>query len=335
MTLPASLTIGGLTFRPPVVLAPLAGYSDLAFRMGQRAFGGVGLAVTEMLSPASLLQGKGTKRKLLLATCEEDRPLSYQIYGARACDLCAAARWLEDHGVPMIDINMGCPQRKISHNGAGAGLLRDPAEAVRMAAEVVKTVRIPVTVKLRLGWTKEQLVAHEMVPGLEDAGVAAITIHGRTRCQGYTGEADRAAIRRVVEAARRIPVIANGDVTSPAAARRLFTETGCAGIMIGRGALSNPWLLRDIHRDLQGLPPLPPPSWAECMAYMRAHFERMIDLYGPGVGTVLYRKWIPLYVRRWLNNRQRMVSWLQVEDPDVMRGLMDELTAEKLGEPKT
>lgn len=328
MTVPASLAIGGLVFSPPVLLAPMAGYSDLPFRRGLRGFGGIGLAYTEMLSPASLLQGKGRKRKALLATGDDDRPLGYQIYGAHATDLCAAARWLEAHGAPLVDINMGCPQRKISHHGAGAGLLRDPAEAVRIAGEVVKSVSIPVTVKLRLGWDHERIVAPEMVPGLEAAGVAAVTIHGRTRGQGYSGSADREAIARVVAAARRIPVIGNGDVTSPAAARRMFDETGCAGIMIGRGALSNPWLIRDVARDLQGAPPAIPPTRAEWMTYMRGHFERMVDLYGPVGGTLLYRKWIPLYVRQWLKDRQRMVRWLLVEDPDTLRGLMDELAAE-------
>ena len=328
MTVPASLRIGGLTFSPPVLLAPMAGYSDLPFRHGIRTLGGIGLAYTEMLSPASLLQGKGRKRKALLATTPDDTPLGYQIYGAHATDLCAAARWLETHGAPLIDINMGCPQRKISHHGAGAGLLRDPAEAVRIAGEVVKSVGIPVTVKLRLGWDHDHIVAPDMVPGLEAAGVAAITIHGRTRGQGYSGAADREAIARVVAAAHRIPVIGNGDVTTPAAALRMFEETGCAGIMIGRGALSNPWLARDVSRHLQGLPPAPAPARADWMAYMRAHFERMVDLYGPVGGTLLYRKWIPLYVRAWLKDRQRMVQWLLVDDPDVMRSLMDGLAAE-------
>lgn len=331
MTIPASLTIGGLTFSPPILLAPMAGYSDFPFRSGLRALGGVGLAYTEMLSPAGLLQGKGQKRKTLLATNEDDNPLGYQIYGSNAPALCRAAQWLEANGAPLVDINMGCPQRKISSHGAGAGLLRDPIEAVRIAGEVVRAVHIPVTVKLRLGWDHESLVAHDMVPGLEAVGVAAITIHGRTRGQGYTGTADRNAMRRVVAAARHVPVIANGDVTSPSTARRLFDETGCAAIMIGRGALSNPWLVRDIARDLQGLPPAPAPEWAERMTHMRAHFERMVTLYGPVGGTLLYRKWIPQYVRHSLRDRPRMVSWLQVVDPDIMRGLMEELAAEKAG----
>lgn len=328
MSVPLRLRIGDLEFATPLLAAPMAGYSDLAFRMSVRPLGGIGLAYTEMLSPASLLQGKGKRRKVLLATCPEDVPLGYQIYGARAAMLCDAARVLEQAGAGLIDINMGCPQRKISGNGAGAGLLRDPEEAVRIAAAVVRSVRVPVTVKLRLGWDAERLVAHEMVPALEDAGVAAVTIHGRTRGQGYTGKADLEQMRKVVQAARRIPVIGNGDVTSPEAARRMFEATGCAAIMIGRGLLANPWLVRDIWRDLRGEPALPAPDRAERLAYMKAHFERMLELYGPATGTVLYRKWIPQYGRRLMRGRQHMVQLLQICDPDEMRRAMDALAGE-------
>lgn len=329
MNLPLRLKIAGLEFETPLLAAPMAGYSDLAFRNSIRPLGGVGLAYTEMLSPASLLQGKGKRSRILLATCEEDKPLGYQIYGAHTSTLCDAARLLEQTGVKLIDINMGCPQRKIAGNGAGAGLLRDPEEAVRIAASVVQSVKVPVTVKLRLGWDSERLVAHEMVPGLEAAGVAAITIHGRTRSQGYTGKADLDEIRRVVQAARNIPIIGNGDVTSPEAARRMFETTGCAAIMIGRGILSNPWLIRDIWRDLQGLPPAPIPDRAEQLVYMRTHFERMLQLYGPAVGTILYRKWIPQYGRKLLKGRRHMVELLQITEADDMRQAMDALTQEQ------
>ena len=328
MSTPSRLVIGDLTFDPPLLVAPMAGYSDLAFRMSVRPLGGVGLAYTEMLSPASLLQGKGKRKNILLATCDEDRPLGYQIYGAHASTLCDAARLLAASGVKLIDINMGCPQRKISGNGAGAGLLRDPEEAVRIAASVVKSVTVPVTVKLRLGWDLDRLVAHEMVPGLEEAGVAAITIHGRTRGQGYTGKADLDEIRKVVQAARRVPVIGNGDITSPEAARRMFETTGCAGLMIGRGLLANPWLVRDIWRDLQGLPPAPAPTRMDRLEYMRAHFERMLQLYGPAVGTILYRKWIPQYGRKLLRGRQHMVELLQITEADEMRRAMEALASD-------
>lgn len=325
MTIPDQVEIAGARIAPPILMAPMAGYSDLAFRMSVRELGGIGMAFTEMLSPASLLQGKGHKRKALLATCASDQPLGYQIYGSHAGALQKAAAWLAHHGATLIDINMGCPQRKISTHGAGAGLLRDPEEAVRIAAAVVESAGVPVTVKLRLGWDHNRLVAHEMVPALEAAGVAAITIHGRTRGQGYTGKADLDEIRRVVQAARMVPVIGNGDVTSAETARRMFEATGCKAIMIGRGLLANPWLIRDIARDLSGHPPLPSPSRQERVAFALAHFDRMAELYGPGGATLLYRKWIPQYLRRILNDRQHMVAMLQIEDPVRMRSSIAEL----------
>ena len=220
---------------------------------------------------------------------------------------------------------MGCPQRKISVQGAGAGLLRDPKEAIRIAAGVVNSVRIPVTVKLRLGWDTENLVAHEMVPELEAAGVAAITIHGRTRCQGFSGEADLQGIRTVVQAAKRIPVIGNGDITSPEAAIQMFEVTGCAGIMLGRGPLKNPWLIRDIWNKMQGIQALPPPTREEWVNFACAHFERMIELYGPIGATRLYRKWIPQYLRRILAGRRHLVEMMQIEDAVEMRHAIEDL----------
>jgi len=325
MSIPASFRIGPLEFESPVLFAPLAGYSDFAFRMSLRELGGVGFAYTEMLSPSSLLMNKARKLKTLIATSEADTPLGYQIYGTNADTLAKAADWLEKHGARLVDINMGCPQRKISHHGAGAGLLRNPEEAIRIAAHVVKSVSIPVTVKLRLGWDLQTLVAHEMVPRLEEAGVAAITIHGRTRSQGYAGQADLDQIRKVVHAATRVPVIGNGDVTSPATARTMFSETGCSAIMIGRGAIKNPWLLRDIRNDLQGLPPSPQPTRDDWVRFALGHFDRMVELYGPKGASLLYRKWIPQYLRRLLAGRQHLVSMMMIEEAELMRKAIEEL----------
>jgi len=325
MSVPTQLRIGPLTFTPPILLAPLAGYSDLAWRMSVRPLGGVGLAFTEMLSPASLIQGKTKRHKTIIATCEADRPLGYQIYGNQTERLRDGAMLLEQRGVSLIDINMGCPQRKIAGHGAGAGLLRDPDEAVKLAASVARSVSIPVTVKLRLGWERQRLVAHEMAPRLEEAGVAAITIHGRTRCQGYMGEADLDEIARVVASVKAIPVIGNGDIVSPAGARRMFDVTGCSGLMIGRGAMKNPWLPRDIWNDLQGLPPAPPPTRDAWVDYALGHFEGMIALYGAKGATLLYRKWIPQYLRRLLAGRRHLVEMMRLEDVDLMRAAITAL----------
>ena len=197
---PPALAIGPLRLSTPVLLAPMAGYADLAFRLSVRPLGGIALAYTEMLNPLSVLRGTGRKRAALLATCAADRPLGYQLYGAEAELLAEAACWIEERGGALIDLNMGCPQRKISSRGAGAGLLRAPDKAAALARRVVTAVRIPVTVKLRLGWDRMRLVAPELAAALEEAGVAAITIHGRTRGQAFTGRADLAAMRRALRA---------------------------------------------------------------------------------------------------------------------------------------
>ena len=322
---PRALCIGPFRPETPVFLAPMAGYTDLPFRLEVRALGGVGLAYTPLLNPFSLLRGGGKQRKALLATTTSDAPLGYQIYGTDPALLSEAAGWLESRGALLIDLNMGCPQRKISARGAGAGLLKSPAEAVKLAGAVAAAVRVPVTVKLRLGWDRESLVAHSLVTALEDVGVAAITVHGRTGGQGYTGTADVAEMRKVVAAARRVPVIANGDVVSVAAARRLFAETGCAGIMVGRGILTRPWLIRDIARDLRGAPPLPAPTPLEMVAFACRHVAGAQALYGPENGVLLYRKWIPLYLRPLLRDRPEMVRWLQLTQPAALAEALESL----------
>jgi nifR3 family TIM-barrel protein len=303
----------------------MAGYTDCAFRIGVRRLGGVGLAYTELLSPNSILRGSGRKRAALLATDPEDRPLGYQIYGTDPALLAAAAQWLEAHGAPLIDLNMGCPQRKIAGRGAGAGLLRTPEHAVALARAVVAAVRVPVTAKLRLGWDRQNLVAARLARELADAGVQAIAVHGRTGGQGYTGKADWPEIRKVVEAAPGVPVIGNGDVTSAAAAQRLLETTGCAAIMVGRGALANPWLLREIARSLDGLPDDTPPLRERVGQFALPHLERMLALYGEPNAVVLYRKWIVQYVRKIIPDREEFTRLLRVTDAAELRRSLEAL----------
>ena len=315
------LTIAHLKLATPVLVAPMAGFTDLSFRLSIRPLGGIGMAFTEMLNPTSILRGGGHRRKAILATTPEDVPLGYQIYGTDPAQLSDAARWLEQNGATLIDINMGCPQRKIAGRGAGAGLLRDPALAVRVATAVLQAVRVPVTAKLRLGWDHSSLVAVDLARALADAGVAAVTVHGRTGGQGFTGKADWNAIRDVVASVGSIPVIGNGDVMSPASAEALMAQTGCAGVMIGRGVLRYPWLARDIARHLEGLPCLAP-SLLDRAEFLLAHFERNIAQYGERGGVVLFRKWLPLYGRALILNRQEMVRLLQITDLEEMRAAL-------------
>lgn len=325
MEIPATLTIGPFKLESPVLLAPMAGYTDLPFRMAVRSFGGLGLAFTEMLNPSSMLFGGGRIIKQLLSTEPADRPLSYQIYGNDAALLAQGARWLAERGAELIDINMGCPQKKISGRGAGAGLLKTPELAVKIAGEVVRAVEnVPVTVKIRLGWD-DPTVGLALAKEFERVGVAAVTVHGRTRQQRFSGQADWEGIRAIVEAVRTIPVIANGDINTPAAAREVFEKTGCAGIMLGRQPVKEPWIIRDIARDLRGESPLPPPRPAERLEVMLRQYERSIGVYGERVALLLFRKWTFHYLKSLRIDKTVIVPLLHIGDAAEWRKRVTEV----------
>ncbi len=264
------LSIGPVRLATNLLLAPVAGYCDLAFRIVCREQGGVGLACTDLLSPHGLL--RGTARSLDLAqTSEEDRPLCMQIYGNDADILADGARWAVDHGADVIDINMGCPVDKVVKKNGGSMLLCDPNRTVGMTEGVVRAVesasggRVPVTAKMRLGWANGDLVAPSLAVALARIGIALVTIHGRTTAQRFTGQASLDGIRAVVEAVGSsdcpIPVIGNGDVTEPEHAIRMMQVTGCRGVMVGRGSFSRPWLFRQawaLQNMLANAPKQPP-----------------------------------------------------------------------------
>ncbi len=321
----STLQIGPLSLETPILLAPMAGFTDLPFRMTLRPMGGLGFAYAEMMNPRSILIEKGRRRAQMLATSPEDRPLGHQIYGTDPQLIADAARWLQEHGAILVDINMGCPQREITSAFAGSALLRKPAEAVKLAEQVVNAVSIPVTVKMRLGWDESSIVAANLARDLEKVGVAAITVHGRTRSQGFKGEVNLQEIRRVVEAVERVPVIGNGNITSPVAALRMFQETGCAGIMVARGATRNPWLIRDIWRAMEELPPLPQPSQTDRLTLMRDHFERTILHYGEKHAVAIYRRWIAENARSLGWDRETMVHLLRINSIPDMRHILTKL----------
>ncbi len=307
------LAIGALKLSSLVLMAPMAGYTDLPFRLCLRRLGGLGLAYTEMLNPGGFLVSRKLQRSEILKTTPEDRPLGYQIYGKDPDIMARGAQWLEQRGAELIDLNMGCPQRKISARGAGAGLLKTPEKAVEIARQVVQAVKIPVTAKMRLGWDSPWMAA-QLAGDLEKVGVAAIAVHGRTKAQGFAGKADYEGIRAVVEAVKHIPVIANGDIVSIATAREMFQKTGCAAIMLGRFALKEPWIIRDIARDLAGDPPLPRPTAGERDRILRDHFDGYVKLYGEKSAVLRFRKWIPLYFKGHPDSRASMVSLLRIKD---------------------
>jgi nifR3 family TIM-barrel protein len=295
---PQPLHIGPLRLATNLLLAPIAGYCDLAFRLVARSCGGVGLACTDLLCPEGVL--RENKRSMELAmTTEADAPLAMQLYGSDVERLCEAARWAEDHGADVVDINMGCPVDKITKKDGGSKLLCDPDRTLRMVERIKASLRrVPLTAKLRLGWDDTCIVAPSLAARLEEAGVSLITIHGRTTAMRFSGEARLDGIAEVVAAVKAIPVVGNGDVRTPQDAARMIEHTRCAGVMIGRGALSTPWLFRDTWAYLtEGVIPEPPTIGQKCQL-MRDHFDHHCRFRNERSAVIEFRKRVSWYAKQ-------------------------------------
>lgn len=289
---------GSLRLGSNLFLSPLAGYTNLPFRTLVREVGGVDLCTTDLVNARSLIEGNPKALKLIESN-ERDRPLAVQLFGAVPEEMREAARRLEQLGVSSIDINMGCPVRKVCRVGGGSAMMSELGRTQRLVGGMVEAVRVPVTAKMRLGWDEENLTAPDLARALEEVGVAAVFVHGRTRAQGFSGTVSLEGIRRVVEAVERIPVIGNGDVTTPEAARAMIEATGCAGVSIGRGAFYDPWIFRRTRSYLDtGVCP-PEPSFDERVRLMRRHLELMTEVFGEKHGCVMFRKVGPWYARRF------------------------------------
>jgi nifR3 family TIM-barrel protein len=291
------LSVGSVGLATNLLLAPIAGYCDVSFRLVARSCGGVGLAVTDLLSPEGVL--RENKRSMELArTCEADSPLSMQLYGSDTDRLCEAARWAEDRGAHVIDINMGCPVDKVTKRDGGSKLLCDPDRTLRMVEKILRVLKhTPLTAKLRLGWDDSCIVAPALARRLEDAGIAMITIHGRTTEMRFSGSAQLEGIAEVVAAVKKIPVIGNGDIRSPEDAKRMFEVTKCAGVMVGRGALSRPWIFRDIWSYLQTGEIPEPPTIQEKVQLMRDHFNNICMYRAERSAVLEFRKRVSWYAR--------------------------------------
>ena len=278
-------------------LSPLAGYTNLPMRLTLRELGGLDWATTDLVNARSLLEKKRQALQLI-QTSPADRPLAVQLFGSVAGEMRDAAVLLESSGYASVDINMGCPVRKVVRTGGGASMMTELHKTAALVRGMVEAVKIPVTAKMRLGWDEDNLTAPDLARVLEDAGVAAVFVHGRTRAQGFGGSVNLAGIRAVVAAVRRIPVIGNGDVTTPAAARAMLDATGCAGVSIGRGAFYNPWIFRQTAHYLRTgeLPPEPP--FAERVRVMHRHLDLMIEVFGEDRGCRMFRKAAAWYTKR-------------------------------------
>jgi tRNA-dihydrouridine synthase B len=293
------IELGGRHLASRYFLAPLAGYTHLAFRRVIREIGGVGLCTTDLVQASHLVSGTRWARELV-QTHPSDQPLTVQIYGGQVRHMVAAARWLEDHGYQAIDINMGCPMAKMTGCGGGARLMCNGDGACQLVGEVVRAVKLPVSVKMRLGWDRSRLTAPLLAEEFEQLGVCAITIHGRTRQQGFTGDVSLDGIRAVVEAVKSIPVVGNGDVRTAADAIRMRRETGCAAVAIGRGALMDPWIFRRIALaeagDDSAVDFTPTPT--EQVDFLRRHFELMVEQHGEYLSCRNFRKFAAWYGAR-------------------------------------
>lgn len=301
------LRIGNVQLATNLLLAPIAGYCDLAFRLTCRAQGGVGLACTDLLSPQGILRGTATSLDLA-RTSEEDKPVGMQLYGGDPALMAEGALWAVQHGSTVVDINMGCPVDKVTKKDGGSKLLCIPDVAVdiaRRCAKVLEPFGVPLTCKMRLGWFDDQPVAEWLAPRLIDAGAQAITVHGRTTAQKFSGVVNHDGIARVVEAVGRhcqrspeIPVIGNGDVREAEDVLTMLKRSGCKGVMIGRGALSTPWIFRDAW-SLQTTGIVPPePTTDEKLAIINRYLDWMLEFRGEHYAMVQMRRRMSWFGKR-------------------------------------
>ena len=314
------LKIGNVELENNLILAPMAGVTNLPFRIVCKDYG-AGMVCTEMASAKAMFHND-QKTKRLFNTEGEKRPISFQVFGSELESIAYAVKYMSDFA-DIIDINMGCPAPKVVKNGDGSKLLLDLEKAKQIIEIAVQNSKVPVTVKFRKGWDKENIVAVEIAQIAEQAGASAVTIHGRTKSEFYTGKADWDIIKKVKQSVH-IPVIGNGDVTDEESALAMFKQTGVDGIMIGRGSFGNPWIFRNIKHYLQTGEKLPQPTNQDRLQILEKHIKLAVEEKGEDVAIKELRKHISWYTKNLKNSSEFRNSINKIEKKDELISTIEE-----------
>lgn len=323
------MKIGNIEFpERPVFLAPMEDVTDLNFRLLCKQFG-ADMVYTEFVSSDALIRHVNkSKEKLVIS--DEERPVAIQIYGRDVESMVEAARICEDAKPDILDINFGCPVKKVAGKGAGSGMMRTPELMIEITRAIVNAVKIPVTVKTRLGWDNDSKIIVDLAEKLQDTGISALTIHGRTRSQMYTGEANWCLIADVKNNPRMlIPIIGNGDITSPEICKQRFEETGVDAVMVGRGSIGCPWIFEDIKYYLQTGNSLPKKSFDEYLSILKQYIQNNIDKSGERGGIIHSRRHLaasPLF-KNIPDFKRTRVDMLRASCQEELFGIMDSISS--------